>query len=108
MNSIVKITPNALKVLKDIYIKSNHQYLSFGVKSGGCSGFQYLIKPCNQDLERGDELIKIDELKLKVDSSSILYLLGTEIDWTEDIMGNRFVFNNPNAEFKCGCGSSFG
>mgnify|MGYP001173631119 FL=1 len=108
MNSIVKITPNALKVLKDIYVKSNHQYLSFGIKSGGCSGFQYLIKPCNQDLERGDELVKIDELKLKVNSSSILHLLGTEIDWTEDIMGNRFVFNNPNAEFKCGCGSSFG
>ena len=82
--------------------------LSFGIKSGGCSGFQYLIKPCNQDLERGDELVKIDELKLKVDSSSILHLLGTEIDWTEDIMGNRFVFNNPNADFKCGCGSSFG
>lgn len=108
MNNIIKITPNALKVLKDIYIKSNNQYLSFGIKSGGCSGFQYLIKPCNLDLSKGDELVKIDELKLKVDGSSILHLLGTEIDWKEDIMGNRFVFNNPNAEFKCGCGSSFG
>ena len=51
MNNIIKITPSALNVLKDIYIKSNNKYLSFGIKSGGCSGFQYLIKPCISKLD---------------------------------------------------------
>ena len=53
------------------------------------------------------EIVKIDDFKINVCGKSLLYLLGTTIDWTEDIMGNRFTFENPNATGKCGCGTTF-
>lgn len=105
MNKIIKITPKAL----DILTKQNtKKYMSFGIKSGGCSGFKYYFTPCNKEPLKGDEIIEEKNVKIKVCGVSIMNILGTEIDWQEDIMGNRFVFNNPNADFKCGCGSSFG
>ena len=55
-----------------------------------------------------DEVINIhNNLNLVVDNNSIFYLIGTEIDWKNDIMGNRFEFNNPNANGTCGCGNTF-
>ena len=82
--------------------------MAFGIKSGGCSGFKYYFTPCDEKPLKGDEVVVEDNVKIKVCGVSIMNILGTEIDWQEDIMGNRFVFNNPNADFKCGCGSSFG
>ena len=54
-----------------------------------------------------DHKLRIDELKINVCGKSLLYLLGTNVDWKEDYMGNRFVFENPNASSKCGCGTTF-
>ena len=105
MNKIIKITPKALEILTK---QNTKQYMSFGVKSGGCSGFQYYFTPCDEKPLKGDEVVVEDNVKIKVCGVSIMNILGTEIDWQEDIMGNRFIFNNPNADFKCGCGSSFG
>lgn len=105
MNKIIKITPKALEILTK---QNTKKYMSFGIKSGGCSGFKYIFKPCNDEPLKGDEVIIENNVKIKVCGMSIMTVLGTEIDWQEDIMGNRFVFNNPNADFKCGCGSSFG
>ena len=47
------------------------------------------------------------DYKIKIENDYILTLIGTEIDYTDDIMGSRFIFNNPNSNFKCGCGKSF-
>ena len=52
--------------------------------------------------------IEVEDIKLKVCGSSVFKLLGTEIGWEDNIMGKQFVFNNPQADIKCGCGSSFG
>ena len=105
---MISITHAAKKILIQSWKQSGSKYIEFGVKSGGCSGFKYYLKPTN-DKSKLDEIVNLDEdALLKIDSMSQLHLIGTEIDWVNDIMGNRFVFNNPNAEFKCGCGSSFG
>lgn len=107
MNKLLKITPLALTKLKNIKIAHNSSAIRFFVKGGGCNGFNYCLEPTNNKAEKFDEVLKIDDLELQICSSSMMHLLGTEIDWTEDIMGASFKFNNPNAISKCGCGTSF-
>jgi iron-sulfur cluster insertion protein len=77
------------------------------IQGGGCSGFQYgfaLEAQENQD----DMVVETDGVKLLVDPMSFQYLMGSEIDYLEDLQGARFVINNPNATTTCGCGASFG
>ena len=84
----------------------NH-FLRVSVKGGGCSGLSY-------DLDFDDTIVDFDEvsedqgLKLVIDRRSLLYLLGTELDFTEGLNGKGFLFINPNASRTCGCGESFG
>tara|TARA_Y100000589_G_scaffold331724_1_gene386602 strand:+ start:1410 stop:1787 length:378 start_codon:yes stop_codon:yes gene_type:complete len=80
--------------------------LRVGVKGGGCSGFSYLLDLTEQDKET-DELFELHGIKIVCDPKSYLYLNGTTIDFKDEIMGRGFVFNNPNANSSCGCGSSF-
>ena len=82
-------------------------FLRVSVKGGGCSGLTY-------DLDFDDTIVPFDEisedqgLKLVIDKRSLLYLLGTELDFTEGLNGKGFLFTNPNASRTCGCGESFG
>ena len=109
LSKLITITPTALKELKKI---NNKKYIKYGIKSGGCSGFQYILEICDTPINKNQELIveKIEneEIKIKIDNQDLMMLLGTEIDWEDNIMGKRFVFKNPNADFTCGCGKSFG
>ena len=54
-----------------------------------------------------DEIIDMKDYKIKINNEYLFKLINTEIDYTNDIMGNRFIFNNPKSEFSCGCGKSF-
>jgi len=76
------------------------------VKGGGCSGFQYGFQ-FEEKSEDDDLEFERDGVKLLIDSMSLQYLMGSEIDFLDDLMGTRFVVNNPNASTTCGCGSSF-
>ena len=82
-------------------------FLRVSVKGGVCSGLTY-------DLDFDDTIVPFDEisedqgLKLVIDKRSLLYLLGTELDFTEGLNGKGFLFTNPNASRTCGCGESFG
>ncbi len=80
--------------------------LRVSVNGGGCSGFQYSFA---FDTERkpDDEVIEQDGITVLVDSMSLLYLAGSEIDYVEDLMGSAFRIHNPNATAMCSCGSSF-
>lgn len=80
--------------------------LLFSCKAGGCNGFEYVLEPCTTP-EKADKQVVSSQVTLFTCHMSLLHLLGTEIDWKEDTMGSRFVFNNPNAESKCGCGATF-
>lgn len=78
----------------------------FSCKSGGCNGFEYVLEQSTG--EANVELQKLDNgVDLMICKVSMLYLLGTQIDWTDSLMGARFVFTNPNANSVCGCGSTF-
>lgn len=80
--------------------------LRVGVEGGGCSGLQYSM---NFDTHIGehDQTFEYDGLKVVCDAKSYLYLNGITVDYTKDMLGGGFKFNNPNAKKECGCGTSF-
>ena len=76
------------------------------VTGGGCSGFQYGFS-FDKVIDEEDTCITKDGANLVVDSLSLQYLEGSTVDYTEDLMGSKFVITNPNATTTCGCGESF-
>ncbi len=80
--------------------------LRIGVKGGGCSGFNYTLDVTDKPAS-DDEVFEGNGVKIVVDLKSYLYLVGTEVDYDDDILKGGFVFNNPNAKRSCGCGASF-
>ena len=105
--NVINVTSIAKKQLINIMNINKSKYILFNVEGGGCNGLKYNLEPNNDEPIKIDEMVKIDDLKINVCGKSLLYLLGTTIDWTEDIMGSRFTFENPNASAKCGCGTTF-
>jgi len=80
--------------------------LRIAVTGGGCSGFQYNF---TFDKERTDDDVTVerDGVTVLVDTMSVEYMRGSEIDFVEDMIGASFQIKNPNATAKCGCGTSF-
>jgi iron-sulfur cluster assembly protein len=81
-------------------------FVRVGVKGGGCSGLEYQMKFDNE-LKQGDEVYEDKGVKIVVDFKSLLYLYGTELDYTGGLNGKGLVFKNPNASKTCSCGESF-
>jgi iron-sulfur cluster insertion protein len=107
MHQIV-ITESAKTKINDIIYDEGNPNLSLRtfVQGGGCSGFQYgftLDEIQNED----DFVLDTGPFKVLVDAMSMQYLVGSEIDYKEDLNGSQFVIKNPNATTTCGCGSSF-
>ena len=93
---MLSITKSALNKLTQISKTHKVNQLLFHVSGGGCNGLKYNIEPFKEKAKKEDEIVTINEsLDIVVDSKSIFYVIGTEIDWKEDIMGSRFDFNNP-------------
>ncbi|MEM9288536.1 MAG: iron-sulfur cluster insertion protein ErpA [Pseudomonadota bacterium] len=80
--------------------------LRLGVSGGGCSGFQYTFG-FDEDIADGDIVIEEGGIKVLVDDMSLLYVMGAELDYVEDLVGAAFQVKNPNAQSSCGCGTSF-
>ncbi len=77
------------------------------VHGGGCSGFQYSFSLDDQ-INDDDAVVERDGTEVVIDSMSLMYLAGSELDFFEELAGAYFKINNPNATSACGCGSSFG
>lgn len=76
------------------------------VQGGGCSGFQYGFQL--DDAQNEDDFsVETSDVTMLVDSLSFQYLMGSTVDFVDDLMGARFVVSNPNANSTCGCGASF-
>ncbi len=104
----IKLTEGALSQLKRIRKEqdvSNEYGLRIGVKGGGCSGFTYILG--FDILKDKDEVFEIDGMKVFMEKSHGIYLIGMEIDWVNGLNNRGFTFNNPNASSNCGCGTSF-
>ena len=81
-------------------------YIRVGVKSGGCSGLEYVLGFDSKQNET-DQIFEDNGIKIIVEKKSILYLAGTTLEYSGGLNGKGFVFNNPNASRTCGCGESF-
>lgn len=97
----------ARKVMELIMEEANPELkLRVYISGGGCSGFQYGFT-FDEDAAEDDIRITNDGVTLVVDPMSFQYLMGAEVDYTENLQGAQFVIRNPNASTTCGCGSSF-
>ena len=107
--NMISITPNAKNVLVNLINQENGEAAFLYLKGGGCNGFSYKFKILNIDKKphRLDELYNLGKNNLYLCNSSLMFLIGTKIDYVEDIMGSRFDFQNPAIDTKCGCGTSF-
>lgn len=76
------------------------------ITGGGCSGFSYGFT-FDEKVNEGDTVFRNGDVTMVVDSMSIQYLVGSEVDYTEGLQGSQFLIKNPNATSTCGCGSSF-
>jgi len=77
------------------------------VKGGGCSGLTYDLDITDKELET-DKIVEQHGVKVMVDKKSYIYLVGTELEFSDGLNGKGFIFSNPNAKKTCGCGTSFG
>ncbi len=105
---LVKLTTRAAEKVKAIRteekIEDNYG-LRLKVMGGGCSGFAYdLFFDQVQDV---DQSFESQGVRMVCDQMSLMYLVGTEIDYVESVQGSGFKFTNPNVKSTCGCGSSF-
>ncbi|MFL4470959.1 HesB/IscA family protein [Tateyamaria armeniaca] len=99
------VTPRAFERLAEIGAANEGQALRVAVEGGGCSGFQYEIA---LDTPKEDDLVLEGAgQKVVVDSVSLPFLSNAVIDFSEELIGARFVIENPNASSSCGCGTSF-
>ncbi len=80
--------------------------LRLGVKTMGCSGMGYVIEFADE-LDETDEVFEEHDVKVIIDAKSLVYLDGTEVDYTKEGLNEGFKFNNPNEKDACGCGESF-
>lgn len=80
--------------------------IRLGVKTTGCSGLSYVLEFVDQE-DPEDTIIQCGGVRLYVDPKSLVYLDGTELDFTKEGLNEGFVFNNPNVKEECGCGESF-
>ena len=81
-------------------------FIRVGVEGGGCSGLTYKLAFDNQT-KPDDKVFEDKGVKIVVDKKSFLYLVGTELDFSDGLNGKGFQFINPNASRTCGCGESF-
>ena len=106
--SKIEVTDKAIKQLWKTMEDSGEtkSIVRVGVKGGGCSGLKYDISFDLQVYE-GDQTFEDNGVKVVIDKKSVLYLVGTELQYSGGLNGKGFIFHNPNADRTCGCGESF-
>lgn len=104
----VEMTDNAAKrVAKILSAEPKGTVLRISVEGGGCSGFQYKFDLVQETPSKDDLVIERDDATVLVDSVSAQFMEGSQIDFVDDLIGQSFQIQNPNAVASCGCGTSF-
>ena len=108
MRQIIKLSDNAANRIKEIMSKAENKAIGvrIGVQSGGCAGMSYVMEYA-KETRPNEEIIEDKGVKVLIDPSAIMYLLGTEMDYKKEKFSSQFVFKNPNETERCGCGESF-
>lgn len=104
---LLQVTEAAQKKLSSLLEREPEgNYLRVKITGGGCNGLSYKMKFVDKP-KRGDILVSADRVAVLVDSRSALYIRGTELSYSNKMIGGGFKFSNPNATSSCSCGESF-
>jgi iron-sulfur cluster assembly protein len=105
--TVITLTEAAAERIRSLTAASGQDVagLRIGVKKGGCAGMEYTMEYA-QTRAPLDELVEDKGVRILIDPTAVLFLLGTEMDYRTDRMSSGFVFNNPNQTSACGCGES--
>ena len=101
-----KALEHLVELMMEEGITPDTHFLRVGVKGGGCSGLSYVMEFDDTPTEL-DEVIDLDAMKVIIDKKSVLYLYGTQLEYSDGLNGRGFHWVNPNASRTCGCGESF-
>tara|TARA_Y100001970_G_C14153233_1_gene813947 strand:- start:810 stop:1190 length:381 start_codon:yes stop_codon:yes gene_type:complete len=106
-SKIMSATPEAIERLEYLINKSEKDVMAvkIGVENGGCAGMAYTMDYVD-NLDVGGEIVQLNNINIVIESSALLFLLGTELDYEETKLNSGFIFNNPNQTDACGCGES--
>lgn len=106
--SVINITDTAADRIKALLAERGKPSLGvrLGTRARGCSGLAYTVDYVDEP-NPTDELVEDKGVRVYVDAQSLLYLIGSEMDYKDDMFAEGFTFTNPNAKGQCGCGESF-
>ncbi len=109
MGQLLSITSNAATQIKKILAQAPHgvDAIVVGIDKSGCSGYAYKLDFGKSSDLKNYETVNEDGLKVLIDPKATMFILGSIMDYREDKLSSRFVFDNPNEKSTCGCGESF-
>ena len=109
MKNMIKISDSAASQIKKIMSDTNEDVLGVivGVDKSGCSGYAYKLDYAKEDNISNLEIVESKGVKVFIEPSATMFLIGSEMDYVLDKLSSRFVFNNPYEKSTCGCGESF-
>ena len=102
---MITLTDSAANKIRNLLQNKEESGIRAGVQGGGCSGFTYTLGFSNP--RDKDRIVEDKGVNIYVDPKSFLYLMGTQIDFIDELNQSGFKFENPNARRTCGCGESF-
>jgi len=107
-NPLITLTDAAAERVKALISQSEKPVLGLrvGVNSRGCSGMSYVVEYAEEQ-KKFEDAIEDKGVKIFIDPTAVMFLLGSEMDYIEDKFQSGFVFTNPNEKGRCGCGESF-
>ena len=106
--AVITVTENAIAKIREL-CHNNHKYaVRLSIKGGGCAGYSYDWGFADEsEIAATDELLNFgDGAKFTIDAASVMYILGTELDYVHEVFGSKFEIKNPNTKSACGCGES--
>jgi iron-sulfur cluster assembly protein len=108
MPKLMTLTDAAAERVKFLMAQTDKPIIGVrvGVTTRGCSGMSYSMDYA-EDQKPFEEVVEDKGVKIFIDPAATMFLIGSEMDWVEDKLASRFVFNNPNVKGECGCGESF-
>jgi len=104
---VITVTEKARQRIQHLCATNAKYAVHLGVKGGGCAGYSYDWGFADRsEVLSSDVLIEFDKGALMIDAASVMYVMGTELDFVDEVFGARFEIRNPNAKSSCGCGES--
>ncbi len=105
---LITLTESAAARVKSLIEMSDSPVLGLrvGVNTKGCSGLSYIVEYAEEQ-KRFEDIIEDKGVKIFIDPTAVMFLIGSEMDYVEDKVHKGFVFTNPNEKGRCGCGESF-